>query len=109
MMKKKNQRQCVKKIECLSYSISSQTQVDVHIVRLSEEINEKIFIKDEVEVILVNHVFITCVNVILTTTRSESKLNLKVNKHHESIRRVLKRKIKKEEKLFTTKTVRQEN
>jgi hypothetical protein len=106
MMKRKSQRQCVKKIERLSYSISSQTQVDVHIVRLSEEIDEKIFIENEVEVVLVNHVFITFVNVILAATRSESKLNSKVNKHHESIRRILQRKIKKEEKLSTIKTIR---
>jgi hypothetical protein len=76
---------------------------------LSEETDEKIFIEDEVEVILVNHAFITFVNVILAATRSESKLNSKVNKHYESIRRILKRKIEKEEKLFTIKTVRQEN
>jgi hypothetical protein len=108
MMKRKSQRQCVKKIERLSYSMSSQTQVDVHIVRLSERIDEKIFIEDEVEVVLVNHVSITFVNVILATTRSESKSNSKVNKHHESIRRILKRKIEKKEKLSTAKTVRQE-
>jgi hypothetical protein len=99
----------VKKIERLSYSISSQTQVNVHIVRLSEETDEKIFIEDEVKVVLVNHVLITFVNVILATTRSESKLNSKVNKHHESIRRILKKKIEKKEKLSTTKTIRQEN
>jgi hypothetical protein len=109
MMKRKSQRQCVKKIERLSYSISSQTQVDVHIVRLSEETDEKIFIEDEVEVVLVNHVSITFVNVILATTRSEPKSNSKVNKHHESIRRILKKKIEKKEKLSTAKTVRQEN
>jgi hypothetical protein len=109
IIKRKSQRQCVKKIERLSYSISSQTQVDVHIVRLSEETDEKIFIEDEVEVVLVNHVFITFVNVILATTRNEFKSNSKVNKHHESIKRILKRKIEKEEKLSTAKTVRQEN
>jgi hypothetical protein len=109
MIKKKNQRQCVKKIERFNYSILSQTQVNVHIVKLSERIDEKIFIKDEIEVVLVNHVFITFVNIIFATTRSESKSNSKVNKHHELIRRILKKKIEKEEKLFTTKTIRQEN
>jgi hypothetical protein len=78
-------------------------------VKLSEETDEKIFIEDEVEVILVNHVFIIFVNVILATTRSEFKSNLKVNKYHESIRRILKRKIEKEEKLSIIKTIRQEN
>jgi hypothetical protein len=108
MMKKKSQRQCMKKIERFSYNISSQAQVDVHIVRLSKKIDEKIFIEDEVEVVLVNHAFITFVNVILATTRSESKSNSKVNKHHESIKRILKRKIEKEEKLSIIKTIRQE-
>jgi hypothetical protein len=73
MMKRKSQRQCVKEAERLSYSISSQAQVDVHIVRLSEETDEEISIDDEAEVILVNHDPTTSVNAILAAARSEPK------------------------------------
>jgi hypothetical protein len=46
---------------------------------------------------------------ILAAARSEPKPDPKANKHHEPIRRILKRKVEKEEKLRTAKTVRQGN
>jgi hypothetical protein len=109
MMKGKSQRQCVEEAERLSYSIPSQAQVDVHTVRLGEGTDEEISTEDEAEVVLVDHAPTTSVNAILAAARSEPKPDPKANKHHEPIRRILKRKVEKEEKLPTAKTVRQGN
>ncbi len=58
--------------------------------------------------IFVNHEFYANVDVILIAARSEFKVFKKFVKHHEFIKRILKRKIKKKEKLFTFKILRSE-
>ncbi len=55
-----------------------------------------------------NHEFYVNVDVIFATTRSEFKMSRKFAKHHEFIRRILKRKVEKEKKLFTSKILRSE-
>ena len=110
MIRKRNQRHCVKDAERLVYTENqSAALVEVHIVRVNKEIDEEYFIDEEEEVILVRHDSSASVNAILVATRSELKKNVKSFKHHEFIRRILKRKIKKEKKLSIAKTIRQEN
>jgi hypothetical protein len=70
-------------------------------MRIELFINEK-----KKEIILVNHEFYAKVNVILIVTRSEFKFFKKFAKYHEFIKRILKRKMKKEEKLFILKILR---
>jgi hypothetical protein len=104
----KNQRQCVENAEKLIYSNRVvAVSIEVHTIRLKK--NAKIeFFTDEKkkEVVLVNHELYANVDVILTAARSESKIFKKFVKHHEFIRRILKRKIKKEKKLFISKILR---
>ncbi len=53
-----------------------------------------------------NHEFYVNVDVILATIRSEFKMFRKFVKHHEFIKRILKRKVKKEKKLLISKILR---
>jgi hypothetical protein len=55
-----------------------------------------------------NHEFYVNVDVILATIRSKFKMSRKSAKHHEFIRRILKKKVEKEKKLFTSKILRSE-
>jgi hypothetical protein len=98
----------VKNAEKLTYSNRVvAASIEVHTVRLRKDAKLE-FSTDEKKkkAILVNHEFYANVDVILTAARSESKVFKKSAKHHESIRRILKRKIEKEEKLFTSKILR---
>jgi hypothetical protein len=98
----------VKNVEKLTYSNRVvAASIEVHTVRLKK--NAKLeFSTDEKKkkAILVNHEFYASVNVILIAARSKFKIFKKFVKHHESIKRILKRKIKKEEKLFISKILR---
>jgi hypothetical protein len=104
----KNQRQCVENAEKLIYSNRVvAVSIEVHTIRLKK--NAKIeFFTDEKKkkVVLVNHEFYANVDVILTAARSEFKVFKKSAKHHEFIKRILKRKIKKEKKLLISKILR---
>ncbi len=104
----KNQRQCVENAEKLIYlNRVVAVSIEIHTIRLRE--NAKIeFSTDEKKkkVVFVNHEFYANVDVILTAVRFESKVFKKSAKHHEFIKRILKRKIKKEEKLFISKILR---
>ncbi len=104
----KSQRQCVENAEKLVYSNHVvAVSIEVHTIRLKK--NAKVeFSTDEKkkEVVLVNHELYASVDVILIAARSKSKVSKESAKHHESIRRILKRKVEKEEKLFISKILR---
>ncbi len=106
----KSQRQCVENAEKLIYSNRVvAVSIEVHTIRLKK--NAKIeFFTDEKkkEIVFVNHEFYANVDVILIATRSKFKVFKKSVKHHEFIKRILKRKIEKEKKLFTSKILRSE-
>ncbi len=108
MISYKNQRQCVENAEKLIYSNRVvAVSIEIYTIRLRE--NAKIeFFTDEKkkEIVLVNHEFYANVDVILTAARSESKVSKKSVKHHELIKRILKKKIEKEEKLLISKILR---
>jgi predicted homoserine dehydrogenase-like protein len=90
----KSQQQCVENAEKLIYSNRVvAVSIEVHTIRLRK--NAKIeFFTDEKkkEVVLVNHEFYANVGVILTATRSEFKIFKMFAKHHEFIKRILKKK-----------------
>lgn len=65
--------------------------------------------KDSDKVILMNRNSIISINIILIAARSKSKTEVKFFKHHELIRRILKRRMKKEEKLSIVKIVHDKN
>jgi hypothetical protein len=104
----KNQRQCVENAEKLVYSNRVvAASIEVHTIRLKKNAKIEFFIDEKKkEVVFVNHEFYASVDVILTAARSESKVFKKFAKHHESIRRILKRKVEKEEKLLISKILR---
>jgi uncharacterized protein YueI len=108
MISYKSQRQCVENAEKLTYSnrvVAAVTKI--HIVRLRKNAKVEFSIDEKKkEVVLVNHELYASVDVILIAARSESKVSKKSAKHHESIRRILKRKVEKEEKLFISKILR---
>jgi hypothetical protein len=98
----------VKNVEKLTYSNRVvAASIEVHTVRLKKDAKLE-FSTDEKKkkAILVNHEFYANVNVILIATRSKFKIFKKFVKHHEFIRRILKRKVKKKEKLFISKILR---
>ncbi len=96
MISYKNQRQCVKNVEKLAYSNRIvATTTEIHIVRLKENADLELFIDEKKkETVLMNHELYVTV-VIFATIRSKSKVFQKSAKHHEFIKRILKRKIKK--------------
>ncbi len=104
----KNQRQCVENAEKLIYSNRVvAASIEVYTIRLKKNAKIEFFIDEKKKkIVLVNHEFYASVNVILIAARSEFKISKKFVKHHESIKRILKRKIKKEEKLFISKILR---
>jgi hypothetical protein len=106
----KNQRQCVENAEKLTYSNRVvAASIEVHTIRLRKDAKIELFTDEKKkEIVLVNHELYANVDVILTAARSEFKVFKKCAKHHESIKRILKRKVKKEEKLFTSKILRSE-
>ncbi len=78
----------------------------------SLEKNAKIeFFIDEKKkkVVLVNHEFYANVDVILTATRSKFKVFKKLVKHHEFIKRILKKKIKKKKNCLCYRFCDQKN
>jgi hypothetical protein len=104
----KNQRQCVENAEKLIYSIRVvAASIEIHTIRLKKNAKIEFFIDEKKKkVVFVNHEFYANVDVILITARSEFKIFKKFAKHHEFIKRILKRKIKKEEKLFISNMLR---
>jgi hypothetical protein len=108
MISYKSQKQCVENAEKLAYSnrvVAAVTKI--HIVRLKKNAESELFTDEkEKETMLMNHEFYVNVDVILATARSESKMSRKSAKHHEFIRRILKRKIEKEKKLLISKILR---
>ncbi len=108
MISYKSQRQCVENAEKLVYSNRVvAASIEVHTIRLKKNAKIEFFIDEKKKkVVLVNHEFYASVDVILTAARSKSKVFKKSAKHHESIRRILKRKVKKEEKLLISKILR---
>ncbi len=108
MISYKSQRQCVKNVEKLIYSnrvVAISTKV--HTVRLKENADLELSIDEKKKkAVLMNHELYVSVDVILATARSEFKVFRKFAKHHEFIRRILKRKVKKEKKLLISKILR---
>ncbi len=108
MISYKNQRQCVKNVEKLIYSnrvVAISTEV--HIVRLKKNADSKLSIDEkEKKAMLMNHEFYVNVDVIFATIRLKFKMFRKFVKHHKFIKRILKRKMKKEKKLFISKILR---
>jgi hypothetical protein len=104
----KSQRQCVENEEKLAYSNRVvATITKIHTVRLRKNADLELFIDEKKkETMLIDHEFYVNVNVILATTRSKFKMSKKSVKHHESIRRILKRKVEKKKKLFISKILR---
>jgi hypothetical protein len=104
----KSQRQCVKNVEKLTYSNRVvAASIEVHTIRLKKDAKIEFFTDEKKkEIVLVNHELYANVDVILTAARSKSKIFKKLAKHHEFIKRSLKRKMKKEEKLFISKILR---
>ncbi len=107
----KNQKQCVENVEKLAYSNRVvAASIEIHIVRLKENANFELSIDEkEKKAMLMNHEFYVNVNVILATIRSEFKMFQKFVKHHENIKRILKKKMKKKKKFFISKTLRSSN
>jgi hypothetical protein len=104
----KSQRQCVENAEKLTYSNRVvAASIEVHTVRLRKDAKLEFFIDEKKkEAVLVSHELYANVDVILIAARSESKIFKKLAKHHEFIRRILKKKIKKEKKLLISKILR---
>ncbi len=98
----------MKNVEKLIYSnrvVAISTEV--HTVRLKENANSELSIDEKKkEAMLMNHEFYVSVDVILATVWSKFKMSRKSVKHHESIRRILKKKVKKEKKLLISKILR---
>ncbi len=104
----KSQRQCVENAEKLAYSNRVvATIAEIHIVRLRKDADLELFIDEKKkETMLIDHEFYVNVDVILATTRSKFKVFKKFVKHHEFIRRILKKKVKKKKKLLISKILR---
>jgi hypothetical protein len=69
---------------------------EIHIVRLKENADLELFIDEKKKkTVLMNHEFYVNVDVIFATIRSKFKMFRKFAKHHEFIRRILKRKVEK--------------
>jgi hypothetical protein len=95
----KSQRQCVENAKKLTYSNRVvATITKIHIVRLKKNANLELLIDEKKkETMLIDHEFYVNVDVIFATIRSKSKMFKKFAKHHEFIKRILKRKKKKKE------------
>jgi hypothetical protein len=93
----KSQRQCVENAEKLTYSNRVvATITKIHIIRLKEDADLEFSIDEkEKKTVLMNHEFYVNVDVIFATIRSKFKMSRKFVKHHEFIKRILKKKIKK--------------
>ncbi len=100
MISYKNQRQCVKNVEKLTYSnrvVAVATKI--HIVRLKKNVNLKFFIDEKKKkTMLMNHEFYVNVDVIFATIQLKFKVFRKFTKRHEFIERILKKKSEKKEK-----------
>jgi hypothetical protein len=76
-------------------------------VRLRKNANLELSIDEKKKkAMLMHHEFYVNVDVILATARSKFKMFRKFVKYHEFIKRILKRKVKKEKKLLISKTLR---
>ncbi len=104
----KSQRQCVENAEKLIYSNRVvAASIEVHTIRLKKNAKIKFFIDEKKkEIVFVNHEFYASVDVILIAARSKFKVFKKFVKHHEFIKRILKRKVEKEKKLLISKILR---
>jgi hypothetical protein len=103
----KSQRQCVKEAKKLAYS--SRVAVvfaKIHIVRLKKDVVFELFTNEEEEdVVLIDHESHVSVEIILTVVHFESKV-FNSSKKQELIKKILKKRIEKEEKFFTLKVLR---
>jgi hypothetical protein len=105
----KNQQQCVEKAEKLTYS--SRVVVvfaKIHIVRLENNVVFELFTNEEKkDVVLIDHESHVSVEIILVVVRFESKV-FNSFKKQELIRKILKKRIKKEKKFSTLNMLRSE-
>jgi hypothetical protein len=101
----------VKNAEKLTYSNRVvAASIEVHTVRLRKNAKLEFFTDEKKKkAILVNHEFYANVDVILTAARSKFKIFKKSAKHHEFIKRILKRKIKKKKNCSFQKYCDREN
>ncbi len=104
----KSQRQCVENAKKLIYSNRViAVSIEIYTIRLKKNAKIELFIDEKKKkVVFVNHEFYANVNVILIAARSKFKVFKKFVKHHEFIKRILKKKRKKKEKLFISKMLR---
>jgi hypothetical protein len=93
----KNQQQCVENAKKLIYSNRVVAiSIEVHTIRLKKNAKIEFFIDEKKkEIVLVNHEFYANVDVILIAARSKFKIFKKSAKHHEFIKRILKKKVEK--------------
>ncbi len=101
----KNQRQCVENAEKLIYlNRVVAALIKVHTIRLKENAKIEFFIDEKKKkIVFVNHEFYANVDVILSAARSKFKIFKKFVKHHEFIKRILKKKNKKRRKVVHVK------
>lgn len=105
MFNNKNQKNCVQNVERFKYFVYSSSMIEIHTVRLKKDLIKKLFTNDKNEIIFIKHDSTIFVNIIITAIRAKiAKKKSKIEKYHKSIRRMLKRKIEKKEKLFIFKT-----
>ncbi len=77
----------------------------IHIVRLKKNANLELFIdQKKKETMLINHEFYVNVDVIFVTIRLKFKMFKKFVKHHELIKRILKKKEKKRKNCLSQKS-----
>jgi hypothetical protein len=97
MIAYKSQRQCVKNVEKLIYlNRVVAASIEVHTICLKKDAKIELFIDEKKkEIVFVNHEFYANVDVILIATRSKFKFFKKFIKHHEFIKRILKKKNEK--------------
>jgi hypothetical protein len=93
----KSQRQCVENAKKLAYSNRVVTTItEIYIVLSQKNANLELFIDEKKKkTMLMNHEFYVNVDVIFATTRSKFKMFRKFVKHHEFIKRILKKRMKK--------------
>ncbi len=103
----KNQRQCVKETEKLTYSNHVVVVfAKIHIIKFEENVVFELFTNEEKkDVVLIDHKSHVNVEIILTAIRFELK-TFNSFKKQELIKKILKKRIKKEKKFFTLKMLR---
>ena len=94
-------------VEKMKYEAASASSTKINTLRFEEVNARKILMKKEQKMIIVKHD--SNVSIYVITTAARASIKKETSKRKKSIKKILRRQIKKEKRFSTSKSIRSNN